>query len=386
MDPQLRRDIGELQWIGFEGTEVTASLRRRLAKDALGCVVLFRRNLPLAAGHALPATVATPVDALALRALCLELKAAAGASQLWIAIDQEGGVVQRVRAPATVWPPMLAFERVAKLRGEAVACDLAEQVGRALGDELAAVEVDVDFAPVLDIHTNDANPIIGNRAFGRTAATVAARALAFASGLAGAGIIACGKHFPGHGDTHTDSHLALPRIAHAWDRLRHVELAPFRQAAAAGLPMLMTAHVVFEALAPGVPATLAPEVVQGLLREQLGYQGIIVSDDLDMKAIADSLDVGEAAVRAIMAGCDALLLCRDQAHQATVHQALLQEAARNEAFAARVQESAARIRDVKATQARHWALAARPSLAVLGADSHQALASALNAAMASDSP
>src|SRR5262249_38047525 len=158
-----------------------------------------------------------------------------------------GGRVQRVRAPATVWPPMLGISK----DGDAAR---AEAIGRALGDELAVLGFDIDFAPVLDVHTNPANPIIGDRAFATTPDEAIRLAGAFARGLAAAGVLSCGKHFPGHGDTTTDSHLDLPRIDHDMARLRAVELAPFR---AVPVPMIMTAHVVFAALDPELPATLS---------------------------------------------------------------------------------------------------------------------------------
>src|SRR5439155_8944763 len=202
----------------------------------------------------------------------------------------------------------------------------AEAVGRAIGDELRALGVDIDFAPVLDVHTNPANPVIGERAFGRDAATVARRALAFARGLDAAGVLACGKHFPGHGDTDTDSHLELPRIDHDWDRLEKVELLPFRRAAAAGLPIIMTAHVVFAALDAQRPATLSEQVITGLLRGKLGYRGVIVSDDLDMRAIAGHMGADHAAVAAVRAGCDVLLLCCDAANQGLADEGLVKEA------------------------------------------------------------
>src|SRR5207237_801200 len=149
--------------------------------------------------------------------------------------------------------------------------------------ELAVLGFDLDFAPVLDVHTNPANPIIGDRAFATTPEGVIALAGAFARGLASAGVLGCGKHFPGHGDTTVDSHLALPRIDHDLARLRAVELAPF--AALGGLPLIMTAHVVFAALDESAPATLSKAVIEGLLRGELGYRGLVLSDDLEMKAI-----------------------------------------------------------------------------------------------------
>jgi len=264
---------------------------------------------------------------------------------------------------------------------------LAEQVGRAMGDELRALGIDIDFAPVLDVHTNPQNPIIGDRAFGSDAETVSRRALAFARGLAAAGVLACGKHFPGHGDTATDSHLELPRIDHAWPRLEAVELAPFAAAAggAAGsiasageranaLPMIMTAHVVFAALDAERPATLSRAVVTGLLRERLGYPGVIVSDDLDMKAIASTMGADVAAVAAIRAGCDALLLCRDRDNQLLAEEGLRRATESDAELRQRIGESAARVRAMKQAHAR---AAARPALDVIGSAAHRALAARL---------
>jgi beta-N-acetylhexosaminidase len=255
--------------------------------------------------------------------------------------------------------------------------DLAARVGRALGDELRAVGFDIDFAPVLDVHTNPANPIIGDRAFGTEPEAVARRALAFARGLDEAGLLACGKHFPGHGDTHTDSHLELPRVDHDRDRLDRVELAPFARAAAAGIPMLMTAHVVYAALDPDRPATLSPAVVTDLLRGRLGYQGVIVSDDLDMRAIADHMGAGEAAVAAVRAGCDVLLLCRDEAHQLAAEAALVREAERDAELRRRIGESAARVRAMKRAHAENQRRRPAPARDVVGSFEHRRLADRL---------
>jgi beta-N-acetylhexosaminidase len=300
--------------------------------------------------------------------------AAPASSPLLVAIDQEGGVVQRIRAPATRWPPMMRHDR---LEAGADAA-MAEAVGEAMGAELRALGFDIDFAPVLDVHTNAANPIIGDRAFGRDAETVSRRALAFARGLARAGILSCGKHFPGHGDTTTDSHLELPRIDHDWARLERVELAPFARAVAASLPMIMTAHVVFAALDPTVPATLSPAVIEGLLRQRLGYRGVIVSDDLDMRAIADHVGVGAAAVAAVRAGCDVLLLCNDQAHQQQAEAALREEAARDPALVLRLAQAAARVRALKRAHAEAQQAIAAPGRDVIGSAAHHQLAAALS--------
>ena len=232
----------------------------------------------------------------------------------------------------------------------------------------------IDFAPVLDIHTNAANPIIGDRAFGTGPHEVATRALAFAEGLASAGILACGKHFPGHGDTTTDSHLELPHLDHTLERLRAVELVPFLAAAAAGLPMIMTAHVVFGALDASAPATLSNVVIEGMLRNELGFGGLIVSDDLDMHAISKNYAAGDAAVAAVAAGCDVLLLCCNQTIQRESYEALVRAAEDSSDFRDRVRRSASAVRALKTA---HFADLARPTDTIVGATTHRQLADRL---------
>jgi beta-N-acetylhexosaminidase len=353
---------------------VSPALRAKLDRGEVGATIVFKRNLSIATATGYDGTPQELCDLDALVALTheLHLRAPDGTPAL-IAVDQEGGVVQRVRAPATRWPAMAAHEHLPPPEDVAV----AEQVGRALGDELAALGFDIDFAPVLDVHTNPANPIIGDRAFGSTAETVARRALGFARGLAAAGVLACGKHFPGHGDTATDSHLELPRIDHPWDRLERVELLPFRQAAAAGLPMIMTAHVVFAALDPARPATVSEQVVTGLLRERLGYRGVIVSDDLDMRAIAGHMGTGAAAVAAVRAGCDALLLCQSEDNQAAAEASLVHEAERDLEFRRKIGEAAHRVREMKKAHAAHRATHPAPPRGIVGSARHRQLADRL---------
>ena len=359
-------------WLGFAGATLSADVRGAVARGELGCAVLFGRNLATAVVRGpVPQEVA---DVVALASLVRELHAAAPAgAPLLVAIDQEGGAVQRLRAPATQWPPMLALD--AQPDGDDVA--LAEAIGLAVGRELAALGIDLDFAPVLDVHTNPANPVIGDRAFGTTAATATRRALAAAAGLARAGVLACGKHFPGHGDTATDSHHALPRVEHDRARLEAVELAPFRAAAAAGLPLVMTAHVVYAALDPAAPATLSPAIVGDLLRRELGFRGAIASDDLAMRAIVDHVGPGEAAVRAIAAGCDAVLVTRDAGLQHAAREALIRAGERQSALRDRLAESAARLRALAIAHAAARTHAAPLPLATVGAFAHRRLADRL---------
>ncbi|MEM9489275.1 MAG: beta-N-acetylhexosaminidase [Myxococcota bacterium] len=392
----LRRDAAQLLWIGFHGTAMSAPLAECVAGGAVtepgapvGAVVVFRRNLrpPGAVGDGEhlggPGRSREPVDLAALVALNRGLREAVAAVEsspsgpaapLWIAVDQEGGRVQRVREPATVWPAMHALAGLA----DADAVALAEQVGLAMGTELAALEFDIDFAPVCDVHSNPANPIIGDRAFAEEPEAAAQRALALARGLDRAGVLACAKHFPGHGDTAVDSHLALPRLDHPLERLESVELLPFRRAAAAGMPLVMTAHVVFAALDDGLPATLSRRVITGLLRDSLGYGGLIVSDDLDMAAIAEHHGMGEAAVRAVLAGCDVLLSCQGHVErQREVFEALVRAAESRSEVRARIAQSAARIRAAKQRHSAGWAGRDRPELALCGNPAHRQLAEKL---------
>jgi beta-N-acetylhexosaminidase len=349
----LGRAVGQLLTVGFDGPALPDELAARLAASEVGGVMLFRPNIES------PAQVAAVVGAI--RA------AAPPAAPVLVSVDQEGGLVQRLRAPLTVWPDMLSV-------GAANDPSRTERVGRALGDELAALGIGWGFAPVLDVHTNPDNPVIGNRAFGTTPAAVTAHALAFWRGLRAAGVLGCGKHFPGHGDTRTDSHLDLPVVDHPLERLRRIELAPFAAAARAGIDAIMTAHVLFPALDRELPATLSARILTDLLRGELGFAGVIVSDDLGMKAVADRYPIEELAVMAVRAGADVLLIREPPERQRQAFTALLHAAEADSALAARVAESAARVARMKAAcrVGPPAPSALLPSL--LGTPAHRALA------------
>jgi len=281
----LRRAAARLLTAGFAG-QAPDDETERLLELGLGAVVLFSRNIEA------PEQVLELTRALKRRA----------AGPLLVAVDQEGGKVARLRQGFTRWPPF-------RVLGNAGDAGLARDVGQALGSELAAVGVDWNFAPVLDVDTNPDNPVIGQRSLARDPERVASLGIAFAEGLLAAGVAPCGKHFPGHGDTRQDSHHELPRLPHTLERLQEVELVPFARAIAARIPALMTAHIVFEALDGERPASLSPAVVNGLLRGRLGFDGVVVTDDLEMKAIADHHAIEEVAVQALAAGVDLLLVC-----------------------------------------------------------------------------
>jgi beta-N-acetylhexosaminidase len=322
----IRRDIGQLLIGSLPGTTIPPELRSLAREFQLGGVILFSRNIEA------PEQVAE---------LAHDLQSLATDAPLWVSVDQEGGRVARLKAPFTEWPPMAVLGR----SGDAT---LAMRFAAALASELKAVGITLDYAPVLDIHTNPKNPIIGDRALAETAEGVAQLGAAIVRGLQDNGVAACGKHFPGHGDTSVDSHLDLPLVEHPPDRIRRVECVPFRAAVAAEVAFIMTAHLLVPSLDEENPATLSRRIVNGLLREELGYQGVIVSDDLEMKAIAKTWTVPDAAVLAIQAGCDALLVCSGDVNvQAQTLEALV-HAAEDGRFASKaLEETHKRLRKTK---------------------------------------
>ena len=368
----FRRELGQLLWVGFEEPRVNGELARELKSGMWGGAILFARNLVYRDD-------VLSTDELRDLTDGLRTSVSSGEAPLFVAVDQEGGRVQRARNPVTRWPAMLAHDKLGN-EGEATARD----VGHAIGRELDALDFDIDFAPVLDVNSNPDNPIIGDRSFSGDAKRAAKLALSFADGLAAAGIVGCGKHYPGHGDTTTDSHLELPRVDRDREGLEAIELYPFRRAAAAKLPMLMTAHVVFSALDSELPATLSPKIVGDLLRRDIGYAGLVVSDDIDMKAIADHWGVAEAAERSILAGCDVLLLCRDRDHQRLAYEGLIRAAESSSLLRDRIRESAKRIHHAKRDHFRRRVQRTRPGLEVLGCVEHHALATKLRSALERD--
>ena len=316
---------GQVLVAGFGSAGPTPRLCELARSGQLGGFVLFRRNLG---------------SAQEVLAQNLRLQGLSGGEPpLWIAVDQEGGRVARLGAPVVKLPAMRRLGQI----GDP---GLTREAARTLGRQLAALGFNLDFAPVLDVDTNPKNPVIGDRSFSRDPEAVIRHGRAFAAGLADAGVVSCGKHFPGHGDTHLDSHLALPVLDHACDRLERVELAPF--AALSGeLPCIMTAHVVFRTIDSARPATLSRAVVTGLLRDQLGFSGIIFSDDLEMKAVSETYGVAQAACLAIDAGCDQVLICEHEELTFAAHAALIERAEREPAFAARLQQAATRSREAR---------------------------------------
>lgn len=291
----MQYTIGQALLIGFPGLEPSADFLRFIREENIGGVILFAENIK------------SPAQ---LRELTEELQGTAE-TPLLIAIDNEGGRVFRTPAPFTHFPSMLKVAQVANVHGK----QLAFELGKALGSELAACGVNFNMAPVLDVNTNAFNPIIGDRSFGNNAETVARYGSEIIRGMLEGGIFCCGKHFPGHGDTDNDSHIDFPYLPHTKKRLELCELVPFKAAIAAGLPAIMTAHINVPLLDSKNIVTTSRDIVFTLLREQIHFPGLILSDDLNMHGISGLMPVPEAAVKAFVAGHDMLILRRDLALQ-----------------------------------------------------------------------
>jgi beta-N-acetylhexosaminidase len=272
--------VGRLVMVDIPDPFLSQETRAHLLRYRPGGIILFKKNI-----QTLEQT----------RSLILELKALLG-EDLLLAIDMEGGGVWRTS--------FLPFAPSAMSLGAAGDATLAREIGALVGRGLRAMGANWNFAPVLDVNNNPENPVISDRSFGQDPKRVAELGMAWAEGLISAGVAACGKHFPGHGDTHLDSHLALPTVTRNLEGLEEYELVPFRAAAKQHLPSLMTAHIVYPAIDPEYPATLSKKILTDLLRERGGYKGVIVTDSMGMDAIDKNYGRGEAAVLSLQAGAD----------------------------------------------------------------------------------
>ncbi|MGH6935962.1 MAG: glycoside hydrolase family 3 N-terminal domain-containing protein, partial [Methylocella sp.] len=281
--------IGDHFLIGLRPSPVLDDHDRALLSDLRPAgVILFKSNFR----HDLPYKAWLENHAR----LIADIRSATGRERMLIAIDHEGGRVCRTPLPIT------RFHYAMRWAGQAA------EVGGAMGRELVSLGINLDFAPVLDIHTNPDNPVIGERAFGQTAESVIAAALPFIEAMQGEKIIACGKHFPGHGDTSIDSHLGLPSQSPGLDALRAREMKPFAAAIRAGLSMILLAHIVYPAIDPDGPISLSRRFATDILREELGFAGVAVSDDIGMGAMKGLLDSPDFAVRLIESGCDMVMV------------------------------------------------------------------------------
>jgi beta-N-acetylhexosaminidase len=284
----LDEKVGQVFMLGFEGTALDDSNRALIQGLHLGGVTLFGRNIE---------------NATQLAELDRELQSVADPVPLFISVDQEGGLVVRVTDGATIFPGNMAVGATGDPR-------LARQVAQASATELLAMGVNMNLAPVVDVNTNPVNPVIGVRSFGSQVDLVTRLSSQAVQGVQSTGVSAVAKHFPGHGDTSVDSHRDLPVVSHSLERLHSLELLPFQAAIQAGVDGIMTAHLYLPAIEPqqDLPATLSHRVLSGLLRDRLGYQGLILTDALDMNAIKKDRGAASAAVDAFEAGADMLLI------------------------------------------------------------------------------
>ena len=347
----VEEKVGQLLIGGFEGTEIGDQATRLVQEYQVGGLILYGRNI---AGAGQLVTLTNGLKALNGDGI-----------PLFLSIDQEGGGVDRM-------PPEVRRTPGAYCVGQTGSVPAAQSYGDVLAAECAAFGLNLDFAPVLDVWSNPGNTVIGQRAFSADARTVAGLGPAAARRMMDQGIIPAVKHFPGHGDTAVDSHVGLPVVDKSPEELEETELIPFRAAIqSAGtdgqVPAVMVAHILLTQLDPERPASLSPAVVTGLLRDELGFAGAVLTDDLTMGAVTQSYGLGEAAVLAVEAGCDILLVCHGPDSVPAVRTALLEAAASGRITAERLDESVYRILRLKTEYALTNEPVSPPDLEALNA-------------------
>lgn len=351
----LRRAVGQLFVVGFPGNsdEATPAVQKYLATGDIGGVILFRRNVE-------------SVEQVARLNAHLHECAKDAIAAPFVAVDQEGGRVVRLRDPLTPVPPMRAV-------GDADNPELTAAVSEVIATEIGSLGFNLNFAPVLDVDTNPDNPVIGDRSFSRDPEVVSRMAGSFLVGHLMSGVIPCGKHFPGHGDTDTDSHLELPVLNHAPERLEEIELEPFARMIDVDIPMLMTAHLMVPALDTVHPATLSHAVMTRLLREELGYDGVVITDDLEMKAVSERYDIETMIELGLRAGIDIFLICHTEELWKAAHAHVLELATNNDLDRHRVFESANRVMELKRTMLKSWQRPWKPGDfgSILGCEDHR---------------
>lgn len=334
MNQKLQQKIGQLFMVGFDALQANEHIARLIRQKKIGGVILFRRNVHTTAQ---------------ISALCRELQeinAEVSDQPLLIALDQEGGMVMRIEQGVTPLPAAMAFQQA----GSVADC---QQLGFINGDEMRQIGINMLLAPVLDVNNNRLNPVIGVRAYGEDVATVIEYGIAAVRGLQSAGVIATAKHFPGHGDTAIDTHYGMASVPHDRARLDAVELAPFKAAIAEGVDAIMTAHVMFPAIEADatLPATLSKAVLTDLLRGEMGFRGVVISDCLEMAAISQGVGVARGAVATLQAGADIVLISHQEERQLAAIDAVLRAVEQGEIEMARIDQALARVRQLKQIRA-----------------------------------
>ncbi len=352
----LEQQIGQLIVAGFHGATVSPEIAELIQRRHVGGIILFARNI-----HEPEQTLelTTRLQALA--------KEAGHAYPLLIAVDQENGVVRRLGQGATIFPGSMAVAATGST-------ELEYEIAQATAQELQALGINMNLAPVLDVNNNPANPVIGVRSFGEDPHSVARYGVAAIQGYQDAGVISCAKHFPGHGDTTTDSHLALPTVPHTLERLEEVELVPFKAAIASGVDSIMIGHPTFPRLtdSQNTPATISPPIVRDLLRSKLGYDGVVVTDDMEMSAITETVGTERGVVLALKARNDLACVSHRHDRQIAALDAVRAAVASGELPAETVRQAVGRVLRLKMRRLS-WERLEGESLSA-GADERQRLA------------
>ncbi|MFD1848627.1 beta-N-acetylhexosaminidase [Oceanobacillus bengalensis] len=327
----LAKKVGQLLVVGFDGKTVPEEIKDMIHNYHVGGIILFGRN------------IGTPLEILHLTtSLQREAKEAGYKYPLLICMDQENGVVRRLGDGATIFPGAMTL-------GATDNPDNAYKIGLATGKELKALGINWNLAPVLDVNNNPNNPVIGVRSFGESPEKVTRFGQAAMKGMQDAGVITTLKHFPGHGDTSVDSHLDLPVISHEKERLDKIELLPFKESINAGADTVMSAHVYFPSIEneADVPATLSKKVITGLLREELGFDGVVTTDCMEMNAIANGIGTEKGGVAAIKAGVDLVMISHTHKKQVGTIKEILESITKGEISEERINQSNQRINDLK---------------------------------------
>ncbi|HAX45808.1 MAG TPA: beta-N-acetylhexosaminidase [Nitrospinaceae bacterium] len=331
LNPNLSlKDLtGQMLVAGFEGTHLNLELEKLIVDRRVGGLILFERNFVN------PEQLTRLVSELQSLAMLCPAKV-----PLFISVDQEGGRVSRLKAPFSAFPQPGCL-------GKARSEPLARRFGLALGREMQAVGINMVYAPVLDVNTNPANPIIGTRALSENPEWAARLGKAVIDGICEVGVLPVGKHFPGHGDTDRDSHLELPYVDRDIDSLEKIELEPFSEAVKHGLEVIMTAHVIYSAWDSKLPATFSPRIMKNILRDKLGFSGLVMTDDLEMKAIEKHIPFDSIPRLGTAAEVDLYLICHDRNKILSLQDQMIRDVEEGHIDKESIERSVRRVTDVK---------------------------------------
>lgn len=324
----IREKIGQMFMIGFQGTALSEELKEIITNYGIGGVIIFSRNIES------PSQIKDLINSLQ------KLSLQKNQIPLFVSIDQEGGRVFRLKPPFRQYP---SYGELGRTGSE----DAVRSNALAMAEELIEIGVNMNMAPALDVNTNPKNPIIGDRSFSSNPDVVSRLGAYAIKAFTEKGIIAVGKHFPGHGDTSSDSHLELPVVNHNIKRLENIELKPFIHAFKNGLRAVMTAHVLYPALDADFPATLSERIIKNILRKKYGFNGVVISDDLEMKAISNRYTDEDAGILSVRAGVDILLICHSNDKQLIMFDSLLKAVENGNIKEERIEESFSRIMKLK---------------------------------------